>query len=258
MQEKERPESFEQTLETYVRIAKDELTQRWKNWELDLSEQEKFEVVGALLARQVSLATELTLSPNIWNQHIAPLILRSMVDNYINLAWILGDVLERSRKFILYGLGQEKLQLEHLKVQIEKEGDNPEENKFVEMKERWINAQRYTFLTEVIIGSWSGIDTRKMAEEADCIDDYNYFYQPLSSTAHNMWNHVGKINLRVCENPLHKFHLVPDVPELEPNLYFLVESSKLLAKTFDVFDEKTNNNQKPSSAKDYLSNFIAE
>jgi len=161
---------FQEIIRNYVQMVEKELSQRWENWALDFSEQEKYEVIGGLLARQVSLATELAMSPSIWNENIAPLILRSMVDNFINIAWIFGDALEKSRKYILYGLGQEKLQLEHLKVQIKNAGQNPDEVEEVKVREKWINSQRYTFLTEVTIGSWSGIDTRKMAEEANCLD----------------------------------------------------------------------------------------
>ena len=121
-------------------MVEEEFIQRWKNWSLDLSKQEMFEVLGGLMARQVTLATQLAMSPNIWNEHIAPIILRSMVDNFINFAWIFEDPLERARKYILYGLGQEKLQLEHLKSQIISEGENPEDYPQVTAMESWIDA----------------------------------------------------------------------------------------------------------------------
>lgn len=95
----------------YARAAESELTERWKNWKLDLTYREMYEVIGALLARQVTLATSLALSPENWNQHVAPLLLRSMADNYITLAWIFCEPIERSRKFLYYGLGQENFKL---------------------------------------------------------------------------------------------------------------------------------------------------
>src|SRR3989304_6565244 len=108
------------TREVVARLAKnysnaieDELKERWQNWKLDLSENEVHEGVGGLMARQVSLARQFASWPASWNAHIAPLILRAMVDVYISLAWILRDPIARSRKYILYGLGQEKLTLEH-------------------------------------------------------------------------------------------------------------------------------------------------
>ena len=258
MKKENNQKSLQEIISTYVEMAEEELNTRWKNWCLDLSKQEMFEVLGGLMARQVALATELVMSPNIWNEHIAPIILRSMVDNLINFAWIFEDPLDRSRKYILYGLGQEKLQLEHLKNQIKANGEDPENFPQVEAKENWINAQRYTFLTEVTIGSWSGIDVRKMAEEANCLEIYNYTYQPLSSATHNVWNYVGKFNLKICQNPLHKYHFIPYIPYLKPNLDLLFEASGLVERTFALFDEKTNNSQTPPSAHEEIIKMFEE
>ena len=258
MEKENTQKSLQEIISTYVEMVEDELNKRWKNWNLDLSKQETFEVLGGLMARQVTLATQIAMSPNIWNEHIAPIILRSMVDNFINFAWIFEDALDRSRKYIMYGLGQEKLQLEHLKNRIKADGENPENIPQVEAKENWINAQRYTFLTEVIIGSWSGIDTRKMAEEAGCLEIYNYVYQPLSSATHNVWNHVGKFNLKICRNPLHKYHFTPYIPNLNPNLSLLFEATGFVERMFELFDKKTNNSKIPKSSHQELINMFEE
>ncbi len=236
----------------YARAAESELTERWKNWKLDLTYREMYEVIGALLARQVTLATSLALSPENWNQHVAPLLLRSMADNYITLAWIFCEPIERSRKFLYYGLGQEKLQIEHLKKRLAEisisEDDYPE----VKYREDWIDRQKYRFLTEVNLGSWSGIDTRRMAEEANCVDFYNYSFQPFTSAVHNMWNHVAKWNLVYCPNPLHRYHGMPAMRRLHPSIDFVLEGASYLDKAFLLFDEKTSNVTKYPSAFDAL------
>jgi hypothetical protein len=241
----------------YVRMVEKELSERWKGWSLDLSCREMYEVIGALLARQVTLATQLALSPSIWNSHVAPLILRSMADNYINLAWIFGDPVDRSRKFILYGLGQEKLQVAHLKAHLDTDKQEAKDNPQVKYREKWIDVQKYTFLTEVNIGSWSGIDTRKMAEQADCIDFYNTSFQSFTSATHNMWNHVGKWNLVICPNPLHRYHGMPAVRPLASEIYFVLEAALYTEKAFILFDEKTSNIVKPHSYQE-LKNALNE
>ena len=75
-------------VDNYNQMVRAELLNRWKKWQLDLTNPEIYEVVGALVARQVTLATQLASTPSIWNGHVAPLILRTMVDTYITLAWI--------------------------------------------------------------------------------------------------------------------------------------------------------------------------
>jgi hypothetical protein len=210
------------------------------------------EVIGALLARQVSLAIQLAEAPTIWNGHVAPLILRSMTDNYINLAWILGDPLERSRKFILHGLGQEKLHIEHLKASLNAKGLDVGDDSLVKAREEWLNSQRYTFLTEVNVGAWSGTDARKMAEEAGCIDLYNHAYAPFSAATHNMWHHVAKYNLAPCPNPLHRFHRIPVIRSEPIDLDYLYRAAKYVKKAFTLFDERTGLRMDCPSAFDDL------
>jgi hypothetical protein len=228
-------------VENYIEMVRVELAERWENWSLDLVRREMYEVIGALLARQVTLATQFARAPSMWNEHIAPLILRTMTDTYITLAWIFCDPEDRTQKFILHGLGQQKLHMEHLKANLEAQGDDAEENPLIQAIEVWINSQQYTFLTEVNLGSWSGIDTRKMAQEAGCIDLYNYAYAPFSAATHSMWHHISRFNLMRCPNPLHGYHKVPIDPQfsgIDPD--YLYRAAKYVDKSFRLFDEKTS------------------
>lgn len=225
-------------ISTYIQMVKAELQERIKAWPLDLSQYEMHEAVGALLARQVTLAVQLAAAPPIWNSHLAPLVLRSMTDTYISLGWILCDPVDRAQKFILYGLGQEKLEIEHLKARPKLEGRLPGDDSLIKSKEEWLSEQRYEFLTEVNVGSWSGIDTRKMADEAGLLDVYRYDYQPSSGATHSQWHHVGRYNLLTCPNPLHKFHKIPVVPELGADIAFLQRAAEYVQKTFVLFDGK--------------------
>lgn len=239
-------------LSKYVETIRNELSQRYKKWALDFSHIEKYEVIGALMARQVSLASNLASTPSIWNAHIAPIILRTMVDTYITLAWIFEDPINRARKFILYGLGREKLMLEHYKTHFKSLGEDVENHPFILGIEGWINSQRFTFLTEVDVGSWSEIDTRRMAEEANCKDIYDFAFTPFSSCTHSMWNHVCKYNLRNWSNPLHRYHGIPIDPALFPDFDYLYRAAKYVEKTFKLFDKQTKVKVKISSAFETL------
>ena len=251
-------EEIEKIVSNYTQLVRSELHERWEKWPLDLAKREMHEVIGALLARQVTLAVQLAGAPTIWNGHIAPLILRSMTDNYINLAWIFGDPLDRSRKFILHGLGQEKLHIEHHKAKLSADGQEAGNDPIIERREKWLNAQRYTFLTEVNVGSWSGIDARKMAEEAGCIDLYNYAYAPFSAATHNMWHHVAKYNLVPCPTPLHRYHKIPIVRSEGIDIDYLYRAAKYVRKAFRLFDEKTGVEIDSPSAFEALAKDIDE
>jgi hypothetical protein len=183
----------------------------WTKFPVDIFESEVSEVIGALLAHQCNLAVKVASNPDLWDYHASPLFLRAMTDAYITVAWILKDPLVRARKFIQYGLGQEKLQIERLKAAIETE--QPEDAELlrqgIEVRQGWIDCQHYSFLQHVDVGSWSGISTRKMAEEADCLDLYDFAYTGWSHGAHGTWNHVGKFDAFPSADPLHKHILQP-------------------------------------------------
>jgi len=205
---------------------------------VQLYESETYEVITGLLARQATLTIHLALNPGTWTGHIAPLILRTMTDAHITLAWVLKEPTERAKKYVLYGLGQEKLHIAHLEQTVKEESEDQEQlKKLIEVKKAWLTSQRHDFLTEVNVGSWAGQNAREMAQEADCEGLYRFAYTPFSAAVHNMWNHVSMYNLRHCTNPLHKFHRVPTIAEvpLEPD--FVYRSAKYVSRSYESCDQ---------------------
>jgi len=83
----------------------------------------------------------------------------------------------------------------------------------------------------VDVGAWSGIDTRRMAEEAGCSDLYRFAYMPWSQAAHGIWNHVSRLDAKQSRDPLIK-HLLQ--PSYFPHQDFevLVNATKYLDKLF--------------------------
>ncbi len=224
-------------VEEYVGLVREELNQRWNAWATTLAELEKFEVIGALLARQVTLATQLAMAPSFWNPHVGPIILRAMTDVHITLAWIFIDPVPRARQFVLYGLGQHKLYVEHLKAWAEREHEDMRE--VIEAMERWQSSERFEFLTEVNVGNWADTNTRKMAEECGEINLYNGAYLPFSGAVHSMWQHIARMNLTRCESPLHRLHRIPTDEDIDPDPDYLFRAARFLKKSFDRFDTAT-------------------
>jgi hypothetical protein len=223
-------------MKNYCKIVEDGLHERWSKWNIEIHDAETYEVIGGLLSRQASLTTYLAMAPQIWNGHIAPLILRSMTDAHITLSWILQNPKERAQKYILYGLGQEKLYIEHLKN--ETDPDEPAYQEMIKMREGWLNSQRLDFLTIVNTGNWSELTTRKMSEESGTDSLYKYSYTPFSGVVHNMWQHISRYNLKYCDNPLHKYHLVPEIREVGIDPDYVYRSVKYIDRSYEIFDEK--------------------
>ena len=91
-------------------------------------------------------------------------------------------------------------------------------------------------MTEVNVGSWSGISARQMAEQAGCLEIYRYAYAPFSAATHSMWQHVARYNLVHCESPLHRHHRIPWICPVAPDLDYLYRGAKYVEETFSRFE----------------------
>lgn len=238
-------------VEDLVKEMRAELDARWDAWSLDLTKPYLHEVIGGLMARQVTLAVQISRAPEAWNAHVAPLILRAMSDGYITLAWIFRDPEKRTDSYVRYGLGQKKLWLEHFKSSLVEKGEkDPDKNPLVIALTEDLNAERFEHITEVSIGTWSERNTRQMAEEAGCLDLYRLEYGPQSAAVHNMWPHVAEYNLRRCQNPLHQLHRVPCDPDLEPRIDYVYQAARYVNMTFKLFDRETGVSVETPSSHD--------
>ena len=231
-------------ISNYCKLIKNSCYLRSKILPAKNSNRILFDVVNAFMGHQLNLAINFAASPSMWTRFIAPMILRNQIDAYISLAWIISKKTEsekitRAKEFIEYGLGQEKLFIEHLKNKSQSiTGKASEEiQHHIEQATGWLNAQQWEFLTDVNVGSWSGSNTRTMALETNNTDLYNYHYTRLSWACHNTWNYIAKHGLKTCNNPLHKKHLCPEIDEnIAPSLLYLQQSADLLSKLFILVD----------------------
>jgi hypothetical protein len=235
--------------------VREDLRIRIASLPLNLGHVEQFEVVGALLSRQAALTIDLISSPTIWNPNSAPVLLRAMADVFISLSWIIGDPQVRSQKFVDDGLGAIKLQIAHVEQQLKTETDQEEIQSLQQVKgmwRQWLDSQRIDQFVEVNLGSWSGLNTRKMAEEAGCIDFYNYVYQPFSWAAHSNWAHISMHNSAHCLNPAHGLHRSAALPIYSPQLYWVYLAIKHFTKLLNCFDNCYSTDSKKQHARDFF------
>lgn len=238
MEDKKWLYEFIDAYESYLRSSFEEL---WGKVDIEADKLEAYSVIGGLLSRQVTMSIEMARSPNIWNGHSAPLFLRSMTDLYIAISWMMMDLENRTRKYILHGLGEAKLLLEHYENNLEERPDDPYKDEIelvIEAKRNWIEFQRRESLVEVNLGNWSHLDYRKMSQEADCEGLYKFPYKEFSHAVHNMWPHVSIYNCRSCENPLHRHHLIPELRPATLDMDFLYRSCKYVDMVYELFIER--------------------
>ncbi|WP_226006617.1 DUF5677 domain-containing protein [Natrinema salinisoli] len=198
----------------------------------------KNEVLDGLLMRQVSLVSNLATSPSLWNTDIAGIIIRCMVENQITLEWFNqnGDK-EDYKSFIDYGLGQEKLMLEHYQ-RLQDEIDVPNEiGVGLERMEDRLEAQRYKHLIPVDVGHWADKNTRQLAKEADCKDLYDLRFQQHNPAVHGSWDFIQQNYLVKCHNPLHQFHQIPQFQPLPKLPFAIVEAGNMMNRSLDSWRE---------------------
>lgn len=186
-------------------------------------------VVSALLARQAKIAVKIVGAPSIWVQDIGMILLRSMVECLINLRWILADAGMRSRRFVEYGLGQEKLHIAHLESALGDEVNPVVKQQLLSVIERrraWLNGHQFDFLTTVNVGGWESETVFGMATKLGCLDLYNHAYNPMSAATHSSWHCVGLHNLCQSEDPVHFSVRLPLVDSGEIHLDVPINAAK--------------------------------
>lgn len=251
-------QDFEAFAQRLTHLVCKDLRLRQANWGTDLSATQQQEVILALLARQATLTLEVACSPSLWNPNVGPVLLRAMADCHITLIWLLGNVVPRTELYVKDGLSAVKLEIAHRREQLKTcvEEEARIHNRIIENLEGWLDAQQFEFLTEVNLGSWSGKSTRQMAEEAGCIDFYNYVFQPFSTAVHSTWAHVGRLNVEICLNPAHNCHFLPIVRRYEPDPYWGHLAVKYFAKSLRAFDAYIAAGDLSIASQHYFDTFV--
>ena len=224
---------------------------------IDLAQPSRSEVLFGLLARQTRLASVLTNRPELWSIDIGRILLRCMVDTHITLNWLSKRGKPKDfAEYIEYGLGQEKLLLEHLKTKLDKDDPNVSQlQSQIDGMEAWINSQLMVDFLPVNIGSWTSKTIRKMAEETESVDIFNLAYAPYSSVVHGMWNTIERLNLQFCHNPLHRFHRIPDLSEPPLFLGNAIRAVELMDETLKVIQEEIGTKDTSGLCQQFIEDF---
>ena len=223
----------------YMMYSKAAVEKRWEVWVTGLENQSAHEAIGGLLARQASLANSLIIVPNAWTMAIGPLVLRTMIEAHVTIAWIFSDFEINSARYRDYGLGQLKLLIEKRKEALVREGKSVENDETIKAMEHFLSWQKSSDFTIVNVGSWSGISFRDMGHEVGLPNMVDISYATHSAAVHSTWNYVSQWNMRLCQNPLHRFHFLPDVGYFLISPKFVIDAAMYFEKSLNLFDEKT-------------------
>jgi hypothetical protein len=214
-----------------------ELRDLWNKTRIDPYEPTRQNVIAGLLARSLQFASDIVNNPYLWRMPISAILIRCMVENEIRLQWLIKCGKDKDfKEYIEFGLGQEKLLVEHYKRI--SQSDRPDRQMIlddIEQREKWIDSQLYSFLLPVDIGGGAqGRDLRTLAEEADVLDLHRLVYSPLSSYIHGHWNAIARLNLSRCLNPLHGGHYLPELPQRPTSFSCALDAVNYYANCYEL------------------------
>ncbi|WP_291439121.1 DUF5677 domain-containing protein [Desulfovibrio sp.] len=154
----------------------------------------------------ISLAKEIAAMPAELAS-LGRIAIRTLTELLITHKYLtIKNDLELYKAYRSYGCGQAKLMLLKLR-------DGMEQPDFIsrEKLELLCNEDYWEEFQEINIGNWATTNLRKMAEDSECKDIYDQYYNMTSSYVHGHWCAVRDSNFTVCLNPLHRFHRIPGI-----------------------------------------------
>ena len=161
------------------------------------------------------------------------LLVRTITEVRINLAYLAHkDDKDMWARFRSYGSGQAKLAL--LKYE-EIKSDQPS-LVCIETLKALANEDFFQEFVNIDLGSWSGSDLRKMAEECGAKGDYDRFYGWTSAFVHGQWAAARDAVFCTCLNPLHRAHREP-MPYQRPMESCTADAVFLINSIFSTIDE---------------------
>jgi hypothetical protein len=234
-------ENFEKLMSVFAAYGETllgDLERVLSDWPTRFDEPHVRRVLGGLLCRQVNFSIHITSAPGLWNEQMAPLLLRPMLETHLKVAWILEDPITRSA-----GIAKADLIGAITKIQrLEESTREPGENDNSWLSE---NAKKQVALFERELSLFDPekkpimIESRQMAQKlGGRAQEYYRSYQVrFSSVVHSTWYHLLRFNLISDPNPLHRFQLIPMYPEIGFDFMPALAAADFCDKTFSSLNE---------------------
>jgi len=139
------------------------------------------------------------------NALIGRLVLRSVIESYITLSYLIKkDDINMWKKYRSFGSGQAKL------VSLKAENfDKPPSFLDLEELDRIINEDMWEEFVDIQLGNWDSTNLREMAIESNIKEIYDKYYDWTSCYIHCSWGAVRDSIFTTDFNPLHRLMRVP-------------------------------------------------
>lgn len=173
---------------------------------------------------------------NLFNSIVGRSCVRVLIEDYIMIKYLLKSEAAHSniwRDYQLYGMGLYKLVLERHK-DANTRNDSHFDSRLIETL---INEFKNEEFIDMDTRYFDSMNIRQKAENVDEKDLYGLFYDYDSSFEHGLWGAIRESALMICNNPAHKFHLVPDIDDDITLKSVLPDCIVIMNKTLSIIDE---------------------
>lgn len=164
-------------------------------------------------------------------------IIRNLIENLIMIKYLLLN--EKNSPTIWeayqeYGYGQYKLVSERF---IEKQIELPESHVPYNLLDVLCQERVRKEYLPMDTNYFNGKSIREKAIEVDCSDLYGLYYDYDSSFEHSLWGAIRESSLLLCDNPSHRYHVIPDIDGKQMLKSVLYDCKKVFYLLIEVFAE---------------------
>ncbi len=225
-------ESLYNLLEDNVQVAINYLNEVSIKHKYDLYNPEKDEIILGLFSRITRFFVLILQNPDFWARDIAGIMLRCLTDSAITFGYLVKAGTEKDfEDFKSYAEGKEKLLMLHL------QDTYPDKKSLEGLNSEDIAEGLGGFTVELIdieLGNWTKKSARDLAIKAELEEFYRLIYDPASSDVHGTWTSIKKSSLVRCNQPLHRFHRVPQFYEPPLFVNMMIAAQRIYFKCIEL------------------------
>ena len=243
MEEKNIPTNIDDAVSREnVSTLRQKIEEHWSNTHSTTGIDARHDAVFGITLFVLRVLDEL-LGISIGTGILGRLGLRTILESHITLHYLLDkDEVELWKKWRTYGAGQAKLNA----LRFDELMDAPKHID-IDTIEAIAGEDLWEEFLNIELGSWSGLDLRKLSEKSGIKDAYDAHYSWTSGYSHGTWGPIREACYETCGNPLHRLHRFPkqqNLPDTVADACILVdEILEDMNKAYPGFDDRLCSNE---------------
>ena len=175
---------------------------------------------------------------NLFNTISGRSIIRILIEDYLMLKYLLKEQSNHEniwKEYQYYGIGQYKIILgRHRETTADTSKCHFNKN-YIELLVNEFKDENFLNMDTRYFGS---LAPRNKADYVGEKELYGLYYDYDSSFEHGLWGAIRESSLLKCNSPMHQYHCVPDVQNMQKLTSVWDDCKMIMAKTFNLMDKE--------------------